>query len=85
MNDLLVMLQMFSLFAVVIYAAHRLVGVLRAREGGARLDALHASTVRLQLRLLRLISVVLPRPVPGAHDPRPDPWLGHRENSTKKG
>jgi hypothetical protein len=82
MNDLLVMVRMLSLFVVTVFAAYWLVGVLRARGYGDRLDALAAAIVRSQDRILRAVSALLRR---SGYFRLPPPQLqGHREEGTKK-
>jgi len=84
MNALALMVGMFCIFFVVAYGAHAYVQHLRRRGHGARIDALHDATVRVQGRFRRSASGFLRSPrsggvPPSAAPPPVDPFDTKRD------
>ncbi len=73
MNDLAFLAVMLCSFVLVVYGAHALVQRLRRHGHSARLDALHAATVRAQGVVLRSMGRVLRTYRPSGLQPRGTP------------
>lgn len=65
MSDLILMVVMLCAFFLAVYGAHAYVQHLRRRGHGARLDALHDATVRVQGRFRRGMGGLLRSPRSG--------------------
>lgn len=59
MSEFETMVVMYSAFAVIVLAAYACAQRLRERGYGPQLDALHDATRRVQVRILRYISIFL--------------------------
>jgi len=83
MNDLTLMVVMLSGFVAVVYGSHALVQRLRRKGHGARLDALHRATVRVQGGFLRSAGAVFRAARPNVYQPRA-PTSSADDSSTKQ-